>query len=206
MFISNILDQAADRLDNVDWKQLTKKAIKAWDFTFKIIVITMILTYLAGESLGTWVHQTNDWLAHQWVRLIVPPTSVETEQAQIIVEEVSPPTMPAVEVELNLPPPLVIEDPWASPIKVELMLPLALEPLAIMFTMPLLLTAVQAPVALLVAGQEVTQPPAPTKRRRGSAPRSQGNTVTKEVDPALPSRKPRGHKDHSKRVRRTLAA
>lgn len=195
MFISNILDQAADRLDNVDWKQLTKKAIKAWDLLFKILVILMIVTYLACKLGVKLVYRLNDWLAHQWVRLIVPPTSVETEQAQIIVE-----------VELNLPPPLVIEDPWASPIKVELMLPLALEPLAIMFTAPLILAATQAPVALLAESQEVTQPPAPTKRRRGSAPRSQGNTVTKEVDPALPSRKPRGPKAHSKRVRRTLAA
>lgn len=161
MFISNILDQVADRLDNVDWKQLTKKAIKAWDFAFKIIVITMILTYLAFKAGVSLVYRLNDWLAHHWVRLIVPPTPL-MEEEENEEDEAPLPAAPS-------PTPVVIPDPWDTPIEVELMLPLALEPLAILFTTPLMLAATQAPVALLAAGQEVAQPPAPAKRRRRRA-------------------------------------
>ena len=187
MFVSNLCVRTRRILSQINWEEVGL-------IVFHGLLTFAVGIYVAGETLGNWVHRTNDFLAHHWVRLIVPPTSVETEQAQIIVE-----------VELNLPPPLVIEDPWASPIKVELMLPLALEPLAIMFTAPLILAATQAPVALLAESQEVTQPPAPTKRRRSSAPRSPGKTVNEEVEPPT-TRRPRGPKAHRKRVRRTLVA
>lgn len=209
MNIAQTLDQAADSLERVNWKQVTKELIELWDLIWKILILSIIFTHLAGKSLGNWVHSTNDRLAANWVRLIVPQTSVETEQAQIIVEEVSTTNLPVVEVELKLPPPLVIEDPWEGTIEVELMLPLALETMALPFTMPLMLTAVQAPVALLAADQDSTsqeQPPPPARRRRrSSAPRSLEETVNEEVEPPT-TRRPRGPKAHRKRVRRTLAA
>lgn len=171
MNISQTLDQAADNLDQINWKEVFSELSKIWNLLWKILVISAILIYISGKALGNWVHRTNDFLSHHWVRLIVPPTYIE-RQAPIIVE-----------VELVLPPPLVIEDPWEGPIEVELMLPLALEFLAILFTTPPMLVAVQAPVALLAAGQDSTlqeQPPTP--------------------------RRPRGPKAHRKRVRRTLEA
>lgn len=165
MNISQVLDATADRLETINWKKVTKDVIKIWDILWKFIVITMILTYVAGEALGTWIHQTNDILAANWVRLIVPSNSVETEQAPIV-EQVSI-TPPAVEVELMLPPaPLVVEDPWDDP-EVELKLPLALEPMAILFTAPLALTTAKAPVALLAAGQVAHTPTTNVRRKRG---------------------------------------
>lgn len=203
MFISQKLNQAADSLEQVNWKQVTKDIIKTWDLFFNGLVILMVLIYLAGKTLGNLVHRTNDFLATNWVRMLglspipvmkeeeneeadevplptVPSTPTELEQAPtpVITEEVSPLTTPAVEVELKLPPPLFIEDPWEGTIEVELILPLVLETMAIPFTMPLLLTAAQAPVALLVAGQEVVQQPPPVatnrrhSRRRAHADRN----------------------------------
>jgi hypothetical protein len=171
MNLAKTIDQTTDHLDNVDWNTVAKELIELWTIIFKGIIVLTVGIYIAGETLGNLVHRTNDFLSHHWVRLIVPPTYIE-RQAPIIVE-----------VELVLPPPLVIEDPWEGPIEVELMLPLALEPLAILFTTPPMLVAVQAPVALLAAGQDSTLQEQPATNRR-----------------------PRGHKAHRKRVRRTLAA
>ena len=185
MNISQKLDQAADSLDQINWEKVFAELIELRTMLFKGVIVLIVITYVAGETLGTWVHRTNDWLAHQWVRLIVPQTPVETEKAQIIVEEVSAPTTPAIMVE----PPL----------------PTAVETMAILFTTPLMLAAAQAPVALLAESQEVTQPPASTKRRRGSAPRSQEVTVTEHEEVQV-TKKPSGRKAHDRRVRRTLAA
>jgi hypothetical protein len=162
MNISQFLDQAVASLEKVEWKKIGIKIVEIWDLFFKIVVITMILTYIGGKALGTWVHQTNDRLAANWVRLIVLQTPVMEEEKN---EEDEAP-LPAT----PSPTPLSIQDPWESPIEVELMLPLALEPLAILFTTPLMLAAAQAPVALLAAGQPVAQQdpaPATNRRRRG---------------------------------------
>jgi len=218
MNISQKLDQAAGRLNTIDWEKVTKDVIKIWDLFFKVLVILMILTYIAGKSLGTWVHQTNDWLAHQWVRLIVPPTSVEGQALiTVVTKKVSVPTPPTiVEVEPPLPPiPLMIEDPWESPIEVELMLPL--EPIAILFTSPLLLAVAQAPVALLTAGQEVPQqtpPLAPVvvqkpirKEPVRQAPPPETNNRRKKEKPAptqVTAKTPRGRRAHQNRTRQIV--
>lgn len=83
MNISQALDQTADRLEQVDWKKIGIKIVEIWDRFFKILVILMVLTYLAGKSLGNWVHQTNDRLAANWVRLIMPPTPLMEDEAPL---------------------------------------------------------------------------------------------------------------------------
>jgi hypothetical protein len=175
------------RLETIDWKQIAIKIIEIWDRFFKIIVITTILTYLGGKSLGTWVHQTNDRLAANWVRMIVHqiPLMEEEENEE---DEAPLPTAPS-------PTPLVVANPWEAPIEVELMLPM--EPMASPFTMPLL-AAEQAPVALLAASQEVPQEPTPTatngrRRRKKSAPTQEPVT----------SSRTRGPRAHANRNRQT---
>jgi len=147
MFVSNLCVRTGRILSLIDWEEVSK-------IVFHGLIALMVGIWVAGETLGSWLHRTNDWLAHHWVRLIVTPTPVMEEEEN---EE---------DEEIPLPAPL--EDPWASPIEIELMLALALEPLAILFTTPLLLAAAQAPVALLAAGQDVVQqtPPAATNGRR----------------------------------------
>jgi hypothetical protein len=155
MFISNLCVRTGRILSLIDWQEVGL-------IVFHGLIALIVGIWIAGELLGKWVHWLNDILAANWVRLIMPPPSVETEQALIIVEEVDTP-MPAVEVEL--------------------MLPLVLEPMEILFTTPLMLAAAQAPVALLVAGQEVVQqpPPVATSRRRKRGRRAHQNRTRQIV-------------------------
>jgi len=110
MNISQFLDQTIASLKKVDWEQVTKDLINLWVTFFKVSVALVIITYLIGKTFSHWVHRTNDWLAHHWVRLIVPQTPIMEEEEN---EE---------DEEAPLPTPLV-EDPLESPIEVELMLP-----------------------------------------------------------------------------------
>jgi hypothetical protein len=119
MFVSNLCVRTGRILSLIDWEEVSK-------IVFHGLIALMVGIWVAGETLGHWVHRLNDWLAHHWVQLIVPQTSVETEQALIIVEEVSTTTLPiAVEVEPKLPPattevvetPVLDEPPPTSPCK-----------------------------------------------------------------------------------------
>ena len=195
MNLSQALDQTADRLEQVEWKKIGIKIVEIWDLFFKIVVIAMIITYLAGKALGTWVHQTNDRLAANWVRLIVPQTPV-MEEEENEEDEAPLPATPS-------PTPLSIQDPWESPIEVELMLPLALEPLAILFTTPLMLAAAQAPVALLAAGQEAKKPvrKAPTPTSTPCPKRKESASI--QAAPATNSHRKRGRRAHKNRARQT---
>lgn len=112
MNIAQFLDQTIASLKKVDWEQVTKDLINLWVTFFKVSVALVIITYLIGKTFSHWVHRTNDWLAHHWVRLIVPPPSVEKEQAPIVAKAVSTTTLVVAEVEPKLPPiPLVVEIP-----------------------------------------------------------------------------------------------
>ena len=104
MNIAQFLDQTIASLKKVDWEQVTKDLINLWVTFFKVSVALVIITYLIGKTFSHWVHRTNDWLAHHWVRLIVPPPSVEKEQAPIVAKAVSTTTLVVAEVEPKLPP------------------------------------------------------------------------------------------------------
>lgn len=183
MYIVNFCVRTGRILAQIDWQEVGL-------IVFHGLIALMVLIYVVAETIGKWVHRTNDWLAHHWVRLIVP-SSPDEGQAPIV-EEVSATTLPTVEVELKLPPvPLVIQDPWTSPIEVKLMLPLA--PMAILFAAPLALAAAQAPVALLAAGQPVSENPFPAtngRRRRVKSQPTQATTTTP---------RPRGRRAHANR-------
>ena len=184
MNISQTLDQAANSLDQINWKEASKEAIGTYFFLCQAVVIFCWGTYLAFKA-GLWlIHRLNDILAANWVRMLglspipvmeeeeneedefplqtTPSTPSEVEQAPLpgITKEVSVPTPPVVEVELNLPP--VAE-------------------------------VVEIPVL-------DDQPPA-RRRRSSSAPRSLKETVTEEVELTPPSRKPRGRRAHAQRNR-----
>jgi hypothetical protein len=200
MKISQAIDQTAKSLEKTDWKQIAIKIIKIWDLFFRRLAITIILTYLVGKSLGNWVHRLNDWLAHHWVRLIVPQTTAETGQATIVVEEVSNTPLP-VKVEPMLPPaPLVVQDPWEATIEVELTLPL--KPLAILFTAPLMIAATQAPVALLAPAPQEQQKPARRRRRQSAQP---AVVATEELE-LLQKRRPRGRRAHQEERKKARQA
>jgi hypothetical protein len=135
----------------------------------------MIGIWVTGEFLVRWVHRTNDWFAHHWVRLIVPQTSVETEQAPIV--EVVSNAIPAItEVEPTLP----------------------LDSLSTLFNTPLMLAATKAPVALLAPSQQRQQKPDSSKRRRQSAPESPPVVAVTKAAPT-PTRRSRGHRAHDRR-------
>ena len=188
MNISQALDQTVDHLEKVDWKKVTKEGIALWVTCFKAMVALAVITYLTGKEIGHGVHLLNDWLAHHWVRLIVPQTPVIEEEEN-------------EEDEVPLPAPLV-EDPWEVPIEVELTLPL--EPLVILFTAPMMLAAAQAPVALLAPALVVQeqQSPAPPRRRRQSA---QPAVAVTEATPA-PTRRPRGRRAHQEERKKARQA
>jgi hypothetical protein len=100
MFVSNLCVRTRRILAQIDWKEVGL-------IVFHGLIALMVGTYVAGETLGNWVHSTNDKLAANWVRLIVVPPTPAEEQAPLpgITEEVSVPTPPTVvEVEPLLPP------------------------------------------------------------------------------------------------------
>lgn len=175
MNISKTLDQASDSLEKVDWKQLTKEIVDLWVAFFKVIVTLAVLTYLIGKHLGHGIHRLNDWLAHHWVRVIVPQNSVETEQAPIIVEEVSTATPTITEVEPTLP----LE-----------------ESLSTLFNTPLMIAAVREPVALLAPELQEQQTPARRRRRQSAQPA----VAVTEATPA-PTQRPRGPRAHRDKQR-----
>lgn len=175
MNISKTLDQAADSLDQVNWKKVTKEVIDLWTTVFNGLVILGVLTYLTGEAFGHSIHNLNDWLAHHWVRVIVPQNSVETEQAPIIVEEVSTATPTITEVEPTLP----LE-----------------ESLSTLFNTPLMIAAVREPLALLAPELQEQQTPARRRRRQSAQPA----VAVTEATPA-PTQRPRGPRAHRDKQR-----
>ena len=176
------IDQTGDSLDQIEWEKVVKDVIKAYDLFFKIFVIVTILTYLAGKSLGNWVHRLNDWLAQQWVWLIVPSPSVETGQVPIV-EEVLNNTPAVAKVEPTLPQ----------------------ESLSTLFNTPLMLAAAQAPVALLAPALQEQAQPSPRRRRRQSTPVSPPAVAVTEAAPT-PTRHPRGPRAHQERKKNRQAA
>lgn len=188
MNISQVLDQAADRLDNVDWKTVAKELIELWTIIFKGIIVLTVGIYIAGETLGTWVHRTNDWLAANWVRMLALTPVMEEEENEE--DEVPLPTVPStppearqeirlIADEVSVPtPPTIVE--------VEPMLPL-----------------VQAEVVEILVLDE-QPPPVRRSRSRNSASNSLEETVNKEAEPATP-RRPRGRRAHKNRNKHIAA-
>lgn len=192
MNICKNLDQAADSLERVNWKQVTKELIELWTIIFKGIIVLTVIIYVAGETLGLWVHRTNDILATNWVRMLgLSPIPVMEEEENEEEDEVPLPTVPSTPTELEqAPTPVITEEvsPLTTPaVKVEPPLP------------PVSTEVVEIP--------EPQEQPPPARRRhsRNSASNSLKEIVNKEAEPATNSR-PRGPKAHRRRVRRTLAA
>lgn len=192
MFVSNLCVRNGRILSLIDWEELSK-------IVFHGLIALMVGIWVAGETLGHWVHRLNDWLAHHWVQLIVLQTSVETEQALIIVEEVSTTTLPiVVEVELMLPPtPMVVVDPWYDMSEVEPILPL--ESLSTFFNTPLMIAAVREPVALLAP--ELQEQQTPARRRRRQSTQKSPQEVVKPESPLSQLRRPRGRRAHQDKQR-----
>ncbi len=195
MNISKTLDQAADSLDQVKWKQVTKELIDLWVTFFKVMVTLAVLTYLIGKHLGHGIHRLNDWLATKWVQVLGLAGPTKLGRASPLTVEIV-----VVEVEPKLPPAPVIEDPWEAPIEVETMLPLALEPMAILFTAPLMIVAAQAHVALLAPAVQEQPPPSPRNRRRQSAQPAVTEAAT------TPTQRSRGRRAHQERKKNRQAA
>jgi hypothetical protein len=191
MFISQKLNQAADSLEQVNWKQVTKDIIKTWDLFFNGLVILMVLIYLAGKTLGNLVHRTNDILAANWVWMLGLSTIPVMEEEENEEDEFPLQTTPSTPAEAGQNPlPVITEEvPVHTPptVEVEPMLP----PVAEVVEIPVL--------------DEQPPPPARRRRSRNSASNALEETVTEEAEPAT-NRRPRGPKAHGKRVRRTLAA
>jgi hypothetical protein len=197
MNISKFMDDTIQKVDQINWKKVAKDVIKAWDLFFKIFVIVTILTYLAGKSLGNWVHRLNDWLATKWVQVLglagptklgrVSPTNVEIVEETIVVE-----------VELMLPPtPMVVVDPWYDMSEVEPILPL--ESLSTFFNTPLMIAAVREPVALLAP--ELQEQQTPARRRRRQSTQKSPQEVVKPESPLSQLRRPRGRRAHQDKQR-----
>lgn len=189
MNLSKPLDQAADSLDQINWKKVFSELSELWILLWKIVITLVVITKVAGETLGNLVHLLNDILAANWVRMLALNPVMEEEENEE--DEVPPPTVPSTppeagqeigliseEVSVPTPPTVVEVEPLLPPV---------------------------AEVVEISTLQEQPPPPASRRRSRNSASNSLEETVNEEVEPAT-NRRPRGRRAHSKRVRRTLAA
>ena len=109
MNLSKTLDQVADSLDQIDWKKIFSELSELWDFLWKIVIISIILTYFACKMGFRMIYKLNDLLSRNWVRMLrLEQNSTHAEAGQapipVITDEVSVPTPLAVEVEPQLPP------------------------------------------------------------------------------------------------------
>jgi hypothetical protein len=181
MNISQFLDQTADSLDQVKWKQVTKELIDLWVTFFKVMVTLAIITYLTGKELGHVIHRLNDWLAAKWLQVLGLTGPTELGRASPTTVEIVEETI-AVEVEPMLP----------------------LESLSTLFNTPLMIAAVREPVALLAPELQEQQTPA-RRRRRQSTPKSP-QEVVKPESPLSQLRRPRGRRAHQERKKNRQAA
>lgn len=183
MNLSKPLDQAADSLDQINWKKVFSELSELWILLWKIVITLVVITKVAGETLGNWVHRTNDQLAANWVRMLALNPVMEEEENEE--DEVPPPTVPStppeegqeiglISDEVSVPTPLVVE--------VALNLPQVAE------------------VVEISTLQEQPPPPARRRRSRNSASNSLEETVNKEIEPTT-NRRPRGRRAHAKRNR-----
>jgi hypothetical protein len=124
MPLSQLMDNTVQKINQSNWKQLTKEVIDLWTTVFNGLVILGVLTYLTGEAFGHSVHNLNDWLTAKWLQVLGLTGPTELGRASPtnvgIVEETI-----AVEVEPKLPPetkevvetPVLDEPPPTSPRK-----------------------------------------------------------------------------------------
>lgn len=61
---TELIQRAREIWALIDWTEVGQIVIEG-------VVITAILTFMAGRGLGRWVHRLNDRLAAAWVRLWV---------------------------------------------------------------------------------------------------------------------------------------
>jgi hypothetical protein len=190
MNLAKTIDQTTDHLDNVDWNTVAKELIELWTLLFKGFIVLVVITKVAGETLGNLVHRTNDILAANWVWMLGLSTIPVMEEEENEEDEFPLQTTPSTPAEAGQNPlPVITEEVSVHTpptVEVEPMLP----PVAEVVEIPVL---------------DEQPPPPARRRRRSSAPRSLKETVTEEAEPATNPR-PRGPKAHGKRVRRTLAA
>ncbi|MEY2986091.1 MAG: hypothetical protein RJB24_320 [Candidatus Parcubacteria bacterium] len=181
MNLSNICVPTGRILSLIDWEEVGL-------IVFHGLITFAVGIYVAGETLGNWVHRTNDQLAANWVRMLALTPVMEEEENEE--DEVPLPTVSSPPTEVGQAPLPVITEEVSVPtpptvVEVEPLLPQVAE------------------VVEISTLQE--QPPPVRRRRRSSAPRSLEETVNEEVEPPT-TRRPRGPKAHRRRVRRTLAA
>jgi hypothetical protein len=191
MNLSQTLDQAANSLEKVDWNTVAKELIELWTLLFKGFIVLVVITKVAGETLGNLVHRTNDILAANWVWMLGFSTIPVMEEEENEEDEFPLQTTPSTPAEAGQNPlPVITEEVSVHTpptVEVEPMLP----PVAEVVEIPVL--------------DEQPPPPARRRRSRNSASNALEETVTEEAEPAT-NRRPRGPKAHGKRVRRTLAA
>lgn len=97
MFISNTCVRTGRILAQIDWKEVAL-------IVFHGLIAFAVGIYVAGETLGNWVHRTNDKLAANWVRLIVvPPTPAEGQALIIEVEQPLPPALETMAILFTTP-------------------------------------------------------------------------------------------------------
>jgi hypothetical protein len=60
----------------IDWTEVGQIVIEG-------VVITAILTFMAGRGLGRWMHRLNDQMAAAWVRLWVVPDRAVKESLTV---------------------------------------------------------------------------------------------------------------------------
>ena len=183
MNISQKLDQATNSLDQINWKKVFSELSELWILLWKIVITLVVITKVAGETLGNWMHRTNDQLAANWVRMLALNPVMEEEENEE--EKVLPPTVPSTPTEVEQTPLPGITEEVSVP-----------TPPTVVEVEPLL-----PPVAEVVEISTLQeQPPPVRRRRRSSAQRSLEETVNEEIEPTT-NRRPRGRRAHAKRNR-----
>jgi hypothetical protein len=103
MNFSQFMDDTVQKVDQIDWKQVTKDLLDLWVTVFNGLVILGVFTYITGKILGHVIHNVNDWLATKWLQVLGLAGPTKLGRASPLTVEIAEETI-VVEVEPMLPP------------------------------------------------------------------------------------------------------